>query len=359
MRIAVLGTRGIPARYGGFETFAEEIAVRLAERRHAVTVYCRERHVESEYRGVRLRYLPTIRHKYFDTVAHTGLSTIDLLFRRFDVILYCNAANAIFTLWPRLIGMPTALNVDGLERYRKKWNRIAKNWYLLSEWMATWCCSAVVTDAERIRDYYLRRYGKQSSFIPYGADTGKVERTDVLQTLGLEPRKYVLYVSRLEPENNALMLREAVEQVRTNFKLVLVGDAPYSADYIRQVKDTRDPRIIMPGAIYGDGYHQLQSHSAVYVQATEVGGTHPALIEAMGRGALVLYLNTPESAEVAADAAVSFENDLAEKLQWAVNLSDEERVAWGRRAACRVQKLYSWNVVTDAYENLFRQLTSR
>ena len=262
MRIAVLGTRGIPARYGGFETFAEEIAVRLAERRHAVTVYCRDRHVESEYRGVRLRYLPTIRHKYFDTVTHTGLSTIDLLFRRFDVILYCNAANAIFTLWPRLIGMPTALNVDGLERYRKKWNRIAKSWYLLSEWMATWCCSAVVTDAERIRDYYLRRYGKQSSFIPYGADTGKVERTDVLQALGLEPRKYVLYVSRLEPENNALMLRHAFEQVRTKFKLVLVGDAPYSADYIRQVKDTRDPRIIMPGAIYGDGYHQLQSHSA-------------------------------------------------------------------------------------------------
>jgi glycosyltransferase involved in cell wall biosynthesis len=359
LRIAVLGTRGIPARYGGFETFAEEIAVRLAERRHQVTVYCREKHVESEYRGVRLRYLPTIRHKYFDTVTHTGLSTIDLLFRRFDVILYCNAANAIFTLWPRLIGMPTALNVDGLERYRKKWNQIAKTWYLLSEWMATWCCSAVVTDAERIRDYYLRRYGKQSSFIPYGADTGKVERTDVVQALGLEPRKYVLYVSRLEPENNALMLRQAFEQVRTNFKLVLVGDAPYSAHYIRQVKDTRDPRIIMPGAIYGDGYHQLQSHSAVYVQATEVGGTHPALIEAMGRGALVLYLNTPESAEVAGDAAVSFENDLAEKLQWAVNLPDDERAAWGRRAACRVRRLYSWNVVTDAYENLFRQLTSR
>jgi glycosyltransferase involved in cell wall biosynthesis len=358
LRIAVLGTRGIPARYGGFETFAEELAVPLAERGHEVTVYCREKYVQSEYRGVRLRYLPTIRHKYFDTIVHTGLSTMDLLFRRFDVILYCNAANAIFTLWPRLLGMPTALNVDGLERYRKKWNYIAKGWYLLSEWMATWCCSAVVTDAERIRDYYLRRYGKHSSFIPYGAETGKVQGIDALRELGLEPRKYVLYVSRMEPENNALMLRQAFEKVSTNLKLVLVGDAPYAADYIRQVKDTRDPRIIMPGAIYGDGYHQLQSHSAVYVQATEVGGTHPALIEAMGRGALVLYLNTPESAEVAGDAAVSFESDLVEKLQWAVNLSEEERAAWGRRAACRVQKLYSWSVVTDAYEHLFRQLTS-
>jgi glycosyltransferase involved in cell wall biosynthesis len=357
LRIAVLGTRGIPARYGGFETFAEELAVRLVERRHQVTVYCREKCLQSEYRGVRLRYLPTVRHKYFDTIAHTALSTLDLLFHRFDVILYCNGANAIFTLWPRLLGTPTALNVDGLERHRKKWNRIAKTWYLFSEWLATWCCSAVVTDAERIREYYLRRYGKQSFFIPYGADTSPVEGIDVLQALGLEPRKYVLYVSRMEPENNALMLRQAFEKVTTNFKLVLVGDAPYAADYIRHVKDTRDSRVLMPGAIYGRGYHQLQSHSAVYVHATEVGGTHPALIEAMGRGALVLYLNTPESAEVAGDAAVPFENDLVEKLQWAANLSDEERAEWGCRAACRVRRLYSWSVVTEAYENLFRQLT--
>jgi hypothetical protein len=110
---------------------------------------------------VRLRYLPTIRHKYFDTIAHTGISTLDLLFHRFDVVLYCNAANAIFTWLPRLLGMPSALNVDGLERHRKKWNRLAKSWYQLSEWLATWCCSAVVTDAASIQKYYVARYGKQ------------------------------------------------------------------------------------------------------------------------------------------------------------------------------------------------------
>ncbi len=356
MRIALLGTRGIPASYGGFETFAEEISVRLAARGHQVTVYCREKHSTTEYRGVRLEYLPTIRHKYFDTVAHTGLSTLHLLFRRFDVVLYCNAANAVFTLWPRLLGMPTALNVDGLERYRKKWNRIAKTWYLVSEWMATWSCSAVVTDADSIRHYYLDRYGKQSCFIPYGAEVGKMEETDAVRALGLEPGKYVLYVSRLEPENNPLLVRETFEKVNTDFKLALIGDAPYAPDYIRQVKDTNDPRVVIPGAIYGDGYHQLQSHSAVYVQATEVGGTHPALIEAMGRGALVLYLDTPESAEVAGDTAVPFTDDLREKLQWAVNLSQDERAAWGSRAMSRVERLYSWKVVTDAYESLFRRL---
>ncbi len=360
MRLALLGTRGIPARYGGFETFAEEISVRLAERGHEVTVFCREKHSNPTYRGVKIRYLPTIRHKYFDTVGHTALSTADVLFRRFDVLLYCNAANALFTVCPRLAGTPTALNVDGLERHRKKWNRLAKSWYLLSEWLATWCPSAMVTDAAKIREYYLQRYNRESTFIPYGADIGKLPQTDVVRAIGLEPGRYVLYVSRMEPENNALLVRHAFEQVDTDLKLALIGDAPYSAKYIAQVRDTSDPRIVIPGAIYGDGYHQLQSHSAVYIQATEVGGTHPALIEAMGRGALVLYLDTPESREVAEDVAVPFHHEnLVSKLQWAVELPEEERAAWGARAMSKIEKLYSWEVVTDAYENLLERLASR
>jgi glycosyltransferase involved in cell wall biosynthesis len=355
MRIALLGTRGIPANYGGFETFAEELSVRLAAKGHEVTVYCRERNALAEYRGVKLRYLPTIRHKYLDTIVHTGLSTSDALFRRFDALLYCNAANAIFTLWPRALGTPTALNVDGVERHRKKWNALAKSWYLLSEWLATWCCSVVITDAQKIREYYWERYGKDSTFIAYGAETSKVTGTDHVRRLGLEPGRYVLYVSRLEPENNALLVREAFEKIDTDYKLALVGDAPYAAEYIRRVKATTDGRVVIPGAIYGEGYHQLQSHCAVYVQATEVGGTHPALVEAMGRGALVLYLNTPESTEVAGDAAVPFTNDLAdlhEKLCWAVKTSDRERAAWGERARERIERLYSWNAITDQYEAL-------
>lgn len=362
MKIALLGTRGIPASYGGFETFAEELSARLVKRGHAVTVYCRSKPAQKQYRGVSLRYLPTIRHKYFDTVAHTALSTMDVLFRGFDAVLYCNAANAAFTGFPRLAGAPTALNVDGLERHRKKWNRLGKSWYRLSEWLATWCCSEIVSDAEAIQDYYRERYGKRSTFIPYGAPVGKLTSSAHVRALGLTPGRYVLYVSRMEPENNALLVRHAFEHVRTDFHLALVGDAPYAQDYIREVRNTRDPRVIIPGALYGEAYHELQSHCAVYVQATEVGGTHPALVEAMGRGALVLYLNTPESVEVARDAAVPFENsvdDLAAKLEWALELPESERAAWGRKAMERVKTFYSWDVVTDAYEALFRRLTKQ
>jgi glycosyltransferase involved in cell wall biosynthesis len=351
--IAILGTRGIPARYGGFETFAEELSTRLVARGHRVTVYCRERHPDATYRGVRLVYLPTWRHKYFDTIVHTFYSTVHLIFRRADVALYCNGANAIFTLLPRVAGIPTVLNVDGLERKRKKWNRVAQGWYEISEWLATFCASVVVTDARKIAEYYLERYGKRTEFIPYGAETGKVATSEVLAKLGLEPERYFLYVSRMEPENNALLVREAFEQVPGAVQLALIGDAPYAHEYIQRVRATQDSRVVMPGAIYGAGYHELLSNCLAYIHATEVGGTHPALIEAMGRGALVLFLNTAENAEVAEGAGIAFERgNLTEKLAAVLGMSSGERAEWSRRGMARVAERYGWEAVTDQYEAL-------
>jgi glycosyltransferase involved in cell wall biosynthesis len=359
VRIALVGTRGIPANYGGFETFAEELSVRLAARGHEVTVYCRQPYPQSHYRGVRLQYLATIRHKYFDTMAHTLVSTLHLLAHRgahhSNVALYCNGANAIFTPWPRMLGVPVALNVDGIERQRKKWNRLARAWYLLSEWLSTFCPTVVVTDALTIQDYYRSRYGKQSVCIPYGAEVGKVGGCAMLLKLGLEAGRYFLYVSRMEPENQALEVRQAFEKVGTPMKLALIGDAPYAPEYIRRVRDTRDARVVIPGAIYGEGYHELGSHCFAYIHATTVGGTHPALIEAMGRGALVLYRNTPENAEVAGDAGIPFDADeLAQKLRAVMAMSEAEREALGKKAMDRVRERYSWDAVTDAYERLLQ-----
>lgn len=353
MRVAIVGTRGIPANYGGFETFAEELSTRLAARGHHVTVYCRQRHSAPRYRGVDLVTLPTVRHKYFDTVVHTFFSTVHLMAHRQDAALYCNAANAIFTWAPRLAGVPVALNVDGLERNRKKWNWAGRLWYQLGERLSTVCPNAVVSDAERIAEYYRARYGKETTFIPYGADGGRVETSAVLDRLGLERGKYFLYVSRMEPENNALLVREAFERVSTTMKLALVGDAPYAADYIARVRATSDPRVVLPGAIYGEGYRELTSNSFAYIHATEVGGTHPALIESMARGALTLYLNTPENAEVAEGAALAFEPDtLAATMERALAMGGPEREAYRAKAAARVSERYSWDAVTLAYEKL-------
>ncbi|HEY3743598.1 MAG TPA: DUF1972 domain-containing protein [Bryobacteraceae bacterium] len=356
-RFALLGTRGIPASYGGFETFAEELSTRLVARGHRVTVYCRERYSSNMYRGVELVYLPTIRHKYFDTIVHTAISTAHLLFHRYDAVLYCNAANAIFTILPRAVGMPVALNVDGLERNRKKWNSLARTWYLISEWLSTVMPTRIVTDAAEIERYYEQRYEAASDFIPYGAETEPVPTCEALGPLGLEPRLYFLYVSRMEPENNGLMVREAFERVESPMKLALIGDAPYAADYIAQVRDTKDPRIVIPGAIYGQGYKELQSHCFAYIHATEVGGTHPALIEAMGRGALTLYLNTPENAEVAGEAGIAFESgELGATIERVLSMDETERETYRQAARRRVEDRYSWDAVTTSYENLLLRL---
>jgi glycosyltransferase involved in cell wall biosynthesis len=358
MRIAIAGGRGIPANYGGFETFTEELSTALVARGHEVTVYCRERYAQPAYRGVRLVYLPTIRHKYFDTLAHTCYSTFHLLLHRVDAALYLNAANAVFTVLPRIFGMPVALNVDGIERRRKKWNALAKAWYLISEWLSTRLPTVVITDAVAIQDYYLERYGKTTTFIPYGADAEIVETMGTLDRLGLEKQRYFLYVSRMEPENHALTVRQAYEKVPTDLKLALVGDAPYASDYIRQVGDTADPRVMLPGAIYGQGYKELGSWCFAYIHATEVGGTHPALIEAMGRGALVIYRDVPENKEVCGEAGLPFndEDSLVTAIRTALAMPEAERNEYRQRARQRAQERYTWEAVTSQYEKLFEQM---
>lgn len=365
MRIAILGTRGIPANYGGFETFAEELSTRLVARGHQVLVYCREEHEGGRYRDVDLQWLPTIRHKYLDTLYHTAVSTLHLATRpgaeRMDVALYCNAANAIFTILPRATGIPVALNVDGIERKRKKWNRAAKAWYRMSEWLSTFLPTTFVTDAEAIKTYYREVYGKDSLFIPYGADTALEPTQAVLEQLGLQPCRYFLYVSRMEPENRPLEVRLAFETVECDMRLALIGDAPYAHEYIRKVRDSKDPRVLTPGAIYGTGYRELGSWCFAYVHATEVGGTHPALIEAMGRGCLVLYLDTVENREVCGDAGLPYldQAGLAARMREALAMSEAERDIYRARAVQRVKERYDWDAVTSQYEQLLAGLVAR
>jgi glycosyltransferase involved in cell wall biosynthesis len=360
MKIAILGTRGIPANYGGFETFAEQLGTRLASRGHDVSVYGRKHYSTTNnpfYKGVRLITLPTIRHKYFDTIVHTFLSVLHATPRKYDVILICNAANSIFAFVPRLLGTPTLVNVDGLERKRKKWNWLGRTYYLVSEWLSTFLPTAIVTDAQVIQDYYATRYKKESEMIAYGAEVARRADPDKLKRFGLEPNRYVLYVSRLEPENNAHLVIEAYQRVKTDLPLVIVGGAPYAEEYIAQLKSTRDPRVKFLGFVFGEDYRALQQNAYCYVHATEVGGTHPALIEAMGAGNCALTLDTPENLEVIGEAGIVYEsrNDLARQLQRV--LDDPSMIGeYRRRAMARVIQFYNWEQITDQYEELLARL---
>lgn len=365
MKIAIMGTRGIPANYGGFETFAEELSTRLVKRGHEITVYCRASNYDYssnhlEYKGVKLIVLPTIKHKYLDTVFHTFLSVLYDLFKDHRVLLICNSANSLFSVIPRFRGKKIVLNVDGLEWKRKKWNKAGKWFYRFSEILATFFPNAIVSDAEGIREYYLNRFKKDSTFIPYGAPTRKEDTKEILEKLGVRPKGYALYVSRLEPENNAHLVVKAFEKVKTDLKLIIVGDAPYSQEYIDKLKSTKDPRIIFTGYVFGRHYRELQSNAYFYIQATEVGGTHPALLEAMGFGNCVLANDVPEHYEVLGDAGILFstkiKDDLTNKMQYLFE-HPEAAESYREKAVERVRKKYSWEGVTDSYESLFKKLS--
>lgn len=361
MKVAILGTRGVPPRYGGFETFAAELGTRLVARGHRVAVYCRTEG-EKTWNGIERIVLPSIPHKYFETVSHSFLSALDAMQQDFDVVLVCNAANAFVLPLLRVARLPTAINVDGIERHRRKWNTLGRAFYRAGESMSVIFASRVIADAEVIAEYYRERYSAEPVIIPYGADFPEEKDSDVLQRLGLGARNYILYVSRFEPENNPLEVVLAYEKVANAPPLVMVGEGLYARNLVKELHRHRSDHILFPGALYGADYRTLQRNALLYVQATEVGGTHPAMIEAMGSGGAVLANDTAENREVGRDAVRYFELRPVETLSGTIRewLRDPDGLEEQRRAARqRVEERYRWDEVTEAYERLFAELARR
>ena len=365
MKIAMLGTRGIPASYSGFETCVEQLGQRLVERGHEVTVYCRSHHIkypEKTYKGMRLVKLPTIPNKYLDTIVHAFISSVHALFQRYDMALYFIAGNSPVTWIPRMVGTKTILNVDGLDWKRAKWPNFAKNYIRFAEYLATKLPTAFLTDSEIVQQYYRNRFNNSPVYIPYGSEIETLPPGETLATFNLEARKYVLFVGRLVPENCAHHLVEAFRGLDTDMKCVIVGDAPYADEYIRSLKELAgdDPRIVLTGYVFGSGYHELGSNAYIFVETSEVGGTHPALLEAMAFGNCVLVNNTPENFETIGDAGFAYDGlagsiSLREQLQ-SLLVNPGMVTEYRNRAQKRVQAHYSWDSVTDRYEQLFMEL---
>jgi len=362
MKIAILGTRGIPARYGGFETLAEQLSARLAARGHEVTVYCRRPFTAPDdviAPGIRRVILPTISRKHFDTAFHTFLSLIHVSFTPAEVVFICNVANGPIAWLPRLFGKATVLNVDGLDRKRKKWNLIGRGSLYFCELLSAITPTRIVTDSRIMQEYYWRRYRRRSTMIAYGAE---VPANGVPgEPVKLPAGQFILYVSRLEPENNPELLLDAYRRVQTEWPLVIVGGNAYDAAYVSRLKSLADGRVSFLGPVYGDGYWQLLRKAGLYVFACEVGGVHPALIEAMAAQKPVLYLDTPENRETAGDAGIPFRAksaDLAAQISRLLRDADL-RQELSRKAQERAARMFGWEETIQKYESLFSELLAK
>ncbi len=365
LKIGLMGTRGIPACYSGFETFYEELSWRLAERGHHVTVYNRSNYIEymgSYYRGVRLVRLPTIRNKYLDTFFHTFLSILHGIFQKYDIVYFCIVGNSPLTFIPRILGSKSILNVDGADWEREKWNGFAKKYLKWCEKIATIFPNVVIADSKVIQKRYREVYNTNTIYIPYGANIIKNTNEYCLKSFGLEKDKYILFVGRLEPENRVRLLIETFKEIDTDMKLAIVGDAPYAGEYKKELKELADERVVFTGFVFGEGYQQLSSCAYLYVLTSGVEGTRPVLLDQMAFSNCVLVRDSAANLKVIGNAGLSFDRkrdkeDLKKQLQYLIN-NPKIVEEYGRRAKKRIEENYSWNVVVDQYEKLFLALVN-
>ena len=366
MKIALIGTRGIPAAYSSFETAVENLAREFTARGHEVTVYCRPHMTEprDEHAGARLVHLPTIRNKYLDTLAHTTVSTGHMVTKELpDVAIYFIAGNAPVVPFARLAGVPSILQIDGMDSERAKWPRLARAVIRQFEHMSAAAATIAVTDSESVAGLYEERFGRRLLAIPYGADLPDPGTTRALDDLGLAQGEYLLFVGRLVPENNAHLLVQAYAALDTDWPLVIVGDAPYAEDYIRSVKADAPAGVIFPGYVFGAGYAELVHNCGVMCVPTEVGGTHPVIVEAMAAGAPLVVSDHAPNLEVVGDAAVAFSlaaapASLAEVVSRLI-ANPERRAQLARSASRRAMDRFGWSTCAERYLMLAEEIVAR
>ncbi|GDY36226.1 hypothetical protein ACINB_21180 [Acidovorax sp. NB1] len=361
LRIAILGARGIPASYGGFETFAEQLATRLVARGHQVTVYAEggDRPVaDTLYQGVRVRTRRRPRWGAASVLAYDCACLWDAR-RDYDLVYMLGYGAAWACWWPRVFGVPVWINVDGLEWARSKWGRGARTYLRCMEWMSTKVATRLIADAEAIAQRFRQNYpwGAPTSFVAYGAELVPAEAADpsVLANWGLQAHRYMLVVARPEPENHILEIVQGYLLHGSDWPLVVVGDVSGGTPYQRQLKALASERVRFVGGIYDVAQLQsLRVHAACYLHGHSVGGTNPSLLEALACGNWVIAHDNEFNSEVARDAADYFRTSqqLAACLQDWFHRTHEERQKRAERARQVVQSFYDWEQITDAYESL-------
>ncbi|WP_091942377.1 DUF1972 domain-containing protein [Trujillonella endophytica] len=364
MSIAMVGTRGVPARYGGFETAVEEIGRRLVDDGHRVVVYCRTTPgatelPPAEHLGMELVHLPAARKRSLETLSHTALSVRHLVTHRTDAAFVFNAANSPLLPVLRAARIPVATHVDGLEWKRAKWGGAGRRYYRVAEALAVRWSDALIADAQGIADYYEDAFAAPATLLTYGAPIIR-PGSDRLAELGLQPRGFHLVVARFEPENHVDLIVEGYVRSAATKPLVVVGSAPYADEYTRRVHALADDRVRFLGGVWDQELlDQLYAHSATYLHGHSVGGTNPSLLRAIGAGAAVTAFDCSFNREVVADAGRYFStpDDVAREIAGVE--ADPVGTARAGRRSRELALRYDWDAVAAGYEELAEMLVAR
>lgn len=362
MRVALIGTRGVPAHYGGFETAVEEVGKRLVQMGHEVVVFCRPmKGVEQQdsYLGMELVHLPAVRVSALETLSHTALSVFHKALVGVDAAIVFNCANAPLLPILHARRIPVATHVDGLEWKRAKWEGTGQEYYRLAEGLAVRWSNGLIADAQGIADYYESEFQAPTRLIAYGAPVITEVGTDRIEHLGLTPGEYHLVVARFEPENHVLEIVQGYVESNSELPLVVVGSAPYSHDYILSIRAAADDRVRLLGSMWDQAQlDQLYAHCLTYLHGHSVGGTNPSLLRAGGAGAYVVAWDVNFNREVVEDHGryVSSPAEVTEAIEWA-EANRETVLAQGAALRDDISR-YNWDVVAEQYAQLAEDLAN-
>ncbi|MFT6050387.1 MAG: glycosyltransferase involved in cell wall biosynthesis [Halioglobus sp.] len=356
MKLAIIGDRGIPAKYSGFSTLVEQMATRMvAEYGFEVTVYCRSNYYDSKpplYNGVKCVYLPAPGGKSLESIVHSNIAILHAAFCSYDVVLVLDPGNGPFVLPLRVRGHPVIIHTDGMGWKRQKWSPLQQRYYKWSEKISALFAHWLVTDSKAMQDYYVEEYKSKSSFIPYAGEVGDHSDESILKEFGLTKGEYYLCVARIEPDNNIDVIIREYRKAKSTKPLIVVGDARYDTPYGRAIAAEDDEIVHCIGSIYQKNkLNALFENSYVYLHGHEVGGTNPSLLNAMHMSAAPVAMDVIFHRQVMTDDGMFFskrDNHLASIIQELDN--DPEKVSALRiLAKSRSDSLYRWDAVVDGY----------
>jgi glycosyltransferase involved in cell wall biosynthesis len=368
MKIAILGIRGLPANYGGFETCADHVSRHWVEKGHEVLVYCRKTLYSQRpitYHGVRLKYIASVNIKAFDTLLNTFLCCIDLIFNEQKILhihLY-NGGNGIFLPLLRMFGKKVIISVDGIEWKRKKWGWLAKSAHKAGERFSIWFANKVITDNKIVERYYIDKYNICPITIAYGAKT--IEKNDkiwkdVMQKHNLQSKKYFIFVGRLVPEKGVHRLIEAYNKLQTDMPLIIIGDDEQLTAYKRDLIKLKRDKVRFIGFVYGLEYEALLANALLYVSASELEGTSPSLLAAMGAKVCSLINGIDENIHTIDNNGIQsgyyFKKNDVDNLYkiWDTLIKNPQKIIeMSEKGYELVMKRYRWASIAEEYLNTF------
>lgn len=361
LRIAYLGHKSIPSRQGGVEIVVEELAVRMAEYGCKVTVYNRSSHHVGgkefdnsklkTYKGIRMKYVPTIDKKGLAAMSASFFAAIAAAFGRYDVVHF-HAEGPCAMLWlPKLFGKRCVATIHGLDHKRAKWGKFASSYIMLGEKCAVKFADEIIVLSEDMQKYFMDTYNRKTMFIPNGVNKPVIRKAEIIKReFGLDKDDYILYLGRLVPEKGLRYLIDAFKNVKTNKKLVIAGGSSDTDNFAEELRklSISDGRIIFTGFVQGDLLDELYSNAYIYVLPSDLEGMPLSLLEAMSYGNCCVVSDIPECTDVVEDKGVVFRKsdaeDLSNKLQ-ELCLDDDMVQKYRTDAANFICSKYKWDTV--------------